>query len=400
MPSIKFATGPLTLPLHKQKICEVRKLLAEWNHDFEVLEVPSLSEIKGEHLEERATRKLKETYSFIQNINPFTCLVADCFTILLDNADELTETVIDQLDVVEFSNKYEGLEGTARVVVAYSFDGTTINLLSGESRGTIIKQRSIGNQTDFDSIWIPAGYDKTLSEMAYYKFIVNIRTDPYIKLAEICRNHRYQGVFEVHITVMTKISPSFEDEKRNFKDVCHKNNCRAILIELPTGDEKFQMMTSSYHRGELCEVKPYAFQLAQRFVKEGFPVSRLKIEAIMSNTGVPLTNEEASTLSKENYFEFHYKLSLRKERDIESLRKICQKEGAHLSRNALKTLENGIEERFVTQRFYSIGKEVAEKRFDSCRDSLIRSGLELLQTMKEYAVYDSNVYLDSGWIDI
>lgn len=51
-------------------------------------------------------------------------------------------------------------------------------------------------------------------------------------------------------------------------------------------------------------------------------------------------------LSPENYFEFHIKVSLNPETDVQSIHELCKKHEAHLSRNAFKKLESG-EQRYL-----------------------------------------------------
>lgn len=53
-----------------------------------------------------------------------------------------------------------------------------------------------------------------------------------------------------------------------------------------------------------------AFQLAQKISKNNFTITRVKVEAMMSNAGVPQTDEDVKLHSPENYFEFHIKVFL------------------------------------------------------------------------------------------
>jgi len=55
--------------------------------------------------------------------------------------------------------------------------------------------------------------------------------------------------------------------------------------------------------------------------------------------------------------------------------------------------------RFVNLRMYQVGRETALKRFQACVDELQASGYGVERLIREYAVYDSNVGLDRGWID-
>lgn len=102
--------------------------------------------------------------------------------------------------------------------------------------------------------------------------------------------------------------------------------------------------------------------------------------------------------------------------DVETLQKLVQEYSAKLSNNSLKKLENGFVHRFVTQRMYNVGKETAEASLNACMKALeaagmieekecgtininIYAGYTIASRMREYAVYDTNVKLDAGWID-
>jgi hypothetical protein len=171
---------------------------------------------------------------------------------------------------------------------------------------------------------------------------------------------------------------------------------------------------SLYFR-KLQDVQLEAFHLSQSIVQAGFNITRLKIEAMISNVGVPQTEADASSLSSENYFEFHIKLLLPSGADLSSLKQICTENSAHLSNNVFKILSGGMfaseqkhmlinfllgfTHRFVTLRLYGVGKLTAEEKFNSCVFSLDNAGYSITSKMREYAVYDTNVSLDSGWID-
>lgn len=224
---------------------------------------------------------------------------------------------------------------------------------------------------------------------------MNTRWKPYLELAYLLRGHSIEGIFEVHITVMNE---SLEKQEY-FKKLCSEHGCKALMIELPSGKYSTQLMTSSYHRGHLKDVQIQAYELSQVFLKAGFVISRTKIEALISNSGVPQTKEEASTLSSENYFEFHIKIALPHHDNLMILNQICKATDAHLSKNSFKKIDEQASERFVTQRMYNIGKIEALERFNKCLEALKQSGYSILSTQREYAVYDSNIYIDKGWID-
>jgi len=85
--------------------------------------------------------------------------------------------------------------------------------------------------------------------------------------------------------------------------------------------------------------------------------------------------------------------------DICPLEKICQTHKAHLSTNAFKITDNGTQHRFVTLRLFRVGKNTALRQFDDCISAIEQAGYKVVTKQREYAVYDSNVLLDVGWIN-
>jgi len=294
-----------------------------------------------------------------------------------------------------FVEQYKGSVGITCVVVVFTADGIKTEVFQGELEGRVVPPRG-----DFglcwERIWQPDGYSHTLSEMYNNKFVLNMRHRPYLELACRLREQDYQGVFEAHITVDGHNDP---ETRANFVKTCESLGCKSILIELPTGVELRQMMTSSYHRGSLKGVQLEAFKLAQNISKQGFVITRVKVEAMMSNAGVPQSDEDVKIHSPENYFEFHIKLLLGPDSDLGLLQKVVQEHTAKLSNNSLKVLANGFVHRFVTLRLYGIGRVTAEAKLNACMKALETAGFPIASRMREYAVYDTNVSLDSGWID-
>lgn len=214
-------------------------------------------------------------------------------------------------------------------------------------------------------------------------------------LENVLQNHEYEGIFEIHVTVENVDVESQE----KFRNLCGELSCKAVMIELPSGQVPKQLMTASYHSGTLRTVIKDAFKLAQKIAHAGFKVTRVKVEAMISNKGVPESEEEALKLPKTNYFEFHYKV-LVNATQVELLTELCKNNAAKLSANAFKKLNNESEYRFVTVRMYATGRERAKARFDKVMDVLKENGFQIASSMREYAVYDSNVHLDSGWISL
>jgi hypothetical protein len=214
-------------------------------------------------------------------------------------------------------------------------------------------------------------------------------------MIERLRGQPGNGTFEAHVTV----DAVDLDERERFRAVCAERGVKCVLIELPVGITRSQPMTSTYHRGELAGVVQEVAVLAQALAERGFRVSRLKLEAVVTNTGVPVTDEEARAFPSGNYFEFHVKVTLPPGAALEALRELCRRHNAHLSSNALKRDEEGRTERFVTLRIYGAGRLRAEASFEKLLNDLVSMGYSLSNKLREYTLYDSNITIDAGWID-
>jgi hypothetical protein len=203
------------------------------------------------------------------------------------------------------------------------------------------------------------------------------------------------GTFEAHVTV----EASDLVDRERFRAVCEELGVKCVLIELPAGARRSQPMTSTYHRGDLAVVVEEVAELAGALRQRGFAATRVKLEAVITNTGVPASDDEARAFPAGNYFEFHVKAALPADADLEPLRAICQRHTAHLSSNALKRDEDGRSERFVTQRVYGVGRQSAEAVFERLIQDLQAGGYTLSNRLREYTIYDSNIAVDAGWID-
>jgi hypothetical protein len=203
-----------------------------------------------------------------------------------------------------------------------------------------------------------------------------------------------RGTFEAHLTVRADTP----ERREGFRSLCAEMGVKCVLIKLARGESRSQPMTASYHRGELAGVLGEVESLHARLWEGGFPVVRVKLEAIVTNAGVPVTDAEAGAWP-EGYFEFHAKLRLAADSDIEALRSLCGRHGAHLSRNERKRDQDGETERFVTLRVYRAGRERAVAACEALLADLAAAGLTVVGRQNEFTVYDGRAELDAGWLD-
>src|SRR5262245_38654521 len=202
------------------------------------------------------------------------------------------------------------------------------------------------------------------------------------------------GTYEAHVTV----EAADERARERFRALCGELGVKPVLIDLAEGVTPSQPMTSSYHRGTVEEAASAAAELTRRVRAAGFPVSRVKLEAVATNAGVP-SDAEAGFMPANCYFEFHVKLALPPEADQDRLREIARRHEAHLSRNSFKQRSDGLIERFVTMRVYAAGGQTAFRRLDALVAELADGGFAIVNTQKEYSLFDSHLELDAGWLD-
>lgn len=202
------------------------------------------------------------------------------------------------------------------------------------------------------------------------------------------------GTFEAHVTV--EADPADRDR---FRTLCAELGVKPVLIELPAGKSPSQPMTGSYHRGTVQAAAGEVAAVARRLRAAGFAVTRVKLEAVATNDGVPDTDAEAATFPPGCYFEFHVKLALPADTDLDALRSACDRFGARLSRNAFKQSADGRSERFVTLRLYGVGHRTAFARLAELEAGLGEAGYAVVNRQREYSVFDSHVGLDAGWLD-
>lgn len=98
------------------------------------------------------------------------------------------------------------------------------------------------------------------------------------------------------------------------------------------------------------------------------------------------------------YFEHHLKLLLESDANLAELQKTIQPFDGRLSRNARRCRDDGLLERFVTQRAY---KSSAKESLDSVarlKQSLEYAEFEIIDAESECVLFDSNIELDADWL--
>ncbi|WP_244221805.1 hypothetical protein [Corallococcus exercitus] len=96
------------------------------------------------------------------------------------------------------------------------------------------------------------------------------------------------------------------------------------------------------------------------------------------------------------YLEHHVRVSTR---DLEALVRLAASQAAHLSRSAYKVSPDGVQERFLTQRFGPSDDAAMGAAFDSLLVGLAGAGLPVTKVERERVLFDDNIALDEGWLE-
>lgn len=334
---------------------------------------------------------------------------------LLELAGGARPLVLHRLPAHEergFARAHAGRAARFHALIGYiGPDGGPVEVLEGDLDGEIVSPVRGERAHGWNRCFQPEGHGKTLGELGESLAYVQPRVRPLLELAAMLRTplaygtlERSRGLFELHVSVRTPSEP--EGGVPTFREACGLLGVKAVVIDNEGGATPRQLMTASYTQGSLRDALTAAFVLARRLSALGFCVLRTKVEAGFHNPGVPATDAEAAALSPHNYFEVHWKLRLpRGGAELPALARLAAAHGARLSRSALKRASSGgeggvgHEQRFVTLRLYDCGRERAAERVRRLTDELAEHGYHVLTTIREYAVYDSNVAMDAGWID-
>jgi hypothetical protein len=223
------------------------------------------------------------------------------------------------------------------------------------------------------------------------------------KLDALTPTNIVKGSFEAHITfdITDNIDGSFE----KIKAVCKNTKYKVIFIELIDDKEMDtlpQLIVSANYSGEypfiVKQIKEETFKHFQ-----DFKIIRIEIKSLVSNEGVPKSDQEKELFwdKLENYFEFHYEVSLEdedgKRHKIRHLRNICQSFSGNklrLSHAAFAQTQKENLQYMITMSVSKVGKQRALRKSEDVVRYLTRKNFRPLQVVCEYNVYDSCSELD------
>ena len=299
--------------------------------------------------------------------------------------------LVKELTPEGFCEKFRGLHGETRVVVALATGAEPSQrfLFTGRGEGRVADIPRGEGGYGWDRLWIPDGYERTVAELGDSKFLVNMRQRPFLELAAHVRGDGTPGYFEAHVTV----KPC---DQTAFAAACARLGVKCLHIVMPERTAQAeQPMTGSYHLGTLSSVREEVLALARALAREGFEVTRMKIEATGRAFGAPELDDDARSLPRDVYFEHHATVLVPAGFDETQLNARCRALGGYVSRNLRKP--GG--ERFVTIRSYQVGRATADARFEGVLEAVRALGLTLKNRAREFTVFDSAPQIDAGWMD-
>ena len=179
---------------------------------------------------------------------------------------------------------------------------------------------------------------------------------------------------EVHLTV--KHQDSFEQD-------CKSLNVKPIIIDMGSSIPTHSMTSSTYVNKSDSEVYASSLNLKNKLEELGYEVQRLKIETVP-------WHKQGYNPKSDQYFEAHF--AIKGDISDEDL-KILE---LHKSKNLLKK-DNGLIQ-MLTYRVYKSNNTWFNMHIDYLETHLDYLGIDVIKTIREFAIYDSNSSLDDHWL--
>lgn len=230
------------------------------------------------------------------------------------------------------------------------------------------------------------------------------------------------GLFGCHITVKNegnRKEPSSEQVQK-FSDLCRQVlKCKPVLVLYPSEEyypiesiknRPQELMSSSYHSGKKSDVLTTILKMAEIIKENGFELLRVKLEAMANCKNIESDASSNNNNSGDNvkYFEYHTKIYLRGDDYVQQLKHLDElliQEKVARSQNLLGKHYDPCGHLLTFRWFSQIPKSECDRQHKEFLDKLNKHfnggvGFESAETEKEYAVYDSNIYVDQGWAPI
>lgn len=235
--------------------------------------------------------------------------------------------VVERMGRQNFACQYHQLPATTLSAFAFTYDGLVIHVFTGSCKGQIVcPTPAVWQDTEhvdgWDVFFSPEGFHPlTLAQLRDRKHLINMRWLPCAEMRSRCLrdDSTYSGVYEIHVTVHNNLAyldpdlPPTPEWTSRFQQHCRELGVKPLYLTLPSG--RVQLQTAHY---TCCVNYTHAMekvrQLALSLNQLGFPIQRLRLEAMLHNRDCPHDDHEALLREIQggdggNYFEFHARLS-------------------------------------------------------------------------------------------
>ena len=181
---------------------------------------------------------------------------------------------------------------------------------------------------------------------------------------------------EVHLTV---------EHQDTFEEDCKSLNVKPIIIDMGSSIPTHSMTSSTYANNSDSEVYTKALNLKNKLEELGYEVQRLKIETVPWHA-------QGYNPKSDQYFEAHF--AVEGSISTEDLKRL----NLHKSKNLLKKNESLVQ--MLTYRLFNSDSLLFNMKIDSLITKLEYLNVTVLKTIREFAIYDSNISLDDQWLAI
>lgn len=199
--------------------------------------------------------------------------------------------------------------------------------------------------------------------------------------------------YELHLTVNCKTQ-----DIDLFKRLCKKIGVKPIVLELQTQQPNHSIqdvMTSSVIYGTNESANLEMERIKHALWAAEFDVIREKIETVPQHPASP--KDVGDIMPNGSYFECHLAVECHSEHE-DYLRDISISQGAHLSKNAFKKIDDDNYVIMVTLRSYSDTYPIFANNVDKLKSMIEARGFVVGKTIVEYALYDSKISHDADWM--
>ena len=196
-----------------------------------------------------------------------------------------------------------------------------------------------------------------------------------VKCLETCpftNKSEGQVFFEIHITV--------EYDSR-FELICKENNIKIVHIDMGEGVPTHLMTSHTYKEKDY---QNEVIRLINLFKSYNFVIERVKVESTVNH-------HKALENVNESYFESHISIN-----PVNQNEDIYIKLKLHKSRNLMKVGDS--KKQMLTYRTYSTLIQ-HQTDLENIKLELMNSGIEINKTVTEYCLEDSNINMDSLWMN-